>query len=55
MYQEKFANPLPAAQLAFVDDIIEPKKTRSIICNDLKLLRNKRSKNPEKKHSNIPL
>ena len=54
-YIEKFANPLPAAQRGFIDDIIEPARTRSRIINDLQLLRNKKQSNPIKKHGNIPL
>ncbi|EPZ35768.1 ATPase, AAA-type domain-containing protein [Rozella allomycis CSF55] len=54
-YIEKFANPLPAAQKGFVDDIIQPSATRERIIADLKLLENKSLKNPQKKHGNIPL
>jgi propionyl-CoA carboxylase beta chain len=54
-YIEKFGNPFPAAVRGFVDDIIEPNSTRMRICRDLNLLRQKRSKNPWKKHGNIPL
>lgn len=54
-YVEKFANPLPAAQRGFIDDIIEPSITRSRIIHDLQLLNNKQQTNPYKKHGNIPL
>lgn len=54
-YVEKFANPLPAAQRGFIDDIIEPATTRSRLINDLKLLSTKKQSNPFKKHGNIPL
>lgn len=54
-YVDKFANPFPAATRGFVDDIIEPRLTRKIICQDLELLSTKKLKNPEKKHDNIPL
>ena len=54
-YIEKFANPLPAAQRGFIDDIIQPRTTRAKIIEDLKMLRNKRLENPAKKHANIPL
>lgn len=54
-YVEKFANPLPAAQRGFIDDIIEPASTRSRIIHDLSLLRSKQQTNPYKKHGNIPL
>ncbi|KAL2916340.1 hypothetical protein HK105_204096 [Polyrhizophydium stewartii] len=54
-YVEKFANPLPAAQRGFLDDVIMPSQTRSRIIQDLKMLRSKTLKNPAKKHGNIPL
>ncbi len=54
-YEDKFANPLPAAQRGFIDDIISPPETRLRICRDLEFLRNKQLTNPWKKHGNIPL
>ena len=54
-YREKFANPFVAGALGFIDDVIQPSNTRRHICRDLRMLRNKRLKNPWKKHSNIPL
>lgn len=54
-YVEKFANPFPAANRGFVDDIIQPRYTRKVICQDLTLLQSKELKNPEKKHDNMPL
>ena len=54
-YQDKVANPYIAAQRGYIDDIIEPAKTRSRIIRALELLRNKRDTNPMKKHGNIPL
>ena len=54
-YQERFANPLIAAQRGFIDDIIEPASTRVRLCEDLDVLRNKELTNPWKKHGNIPL
>lgn len=54
-YQEKVANPYVAAQRGYIDDVIEPAKTRTRIIRALRLLRNKRDTNPMKKHGNIPL
>lgn len=54
-YIEKFANPLPAAQRGFLDDIIKPSSTRQRIIEDLQMLKSKDLKNPAKKHGNIPL
>lgn len=55
MYREKFANPYYAAAYGYIDDVIEPRKTREWIIKGLKLLRNKRQGLPPKKHGNIPL
>ncbi len=54
-YREKFANPYIAAKQGYVDDIIEPKKTRFRIIKALEMLKNKRDSLPMKKHGNIPL
>ena len=54
-YIHKFANPLPAAQRGYIDDIITPSTTRQRIIDDLRLLRGKKQFNPTKKHGNIPL
>ena len=54
-YWEKFANPYRAAELGYVDEIIEPSITRSRLIRSFELLANKRQSNPPKKHSNIPL
>jgi len=55
LYQEKFANPFPAARRGFLDDIIRPEITRKIVCEQLEILRGKKLDNPWKKHGNIPL
>eukprot|EP00457_Paulinella_chromatophora_P001963 gb/GEZN01001966.1/.p1 GENE.gb/GEZN01001966.1/~~gb/GEZN01001966.1/.p1 ORF type:complete len:561 (+),score=90.88 gb/GEZN01001966.1/:770-2452(+) len=55
IYKEKFENPLRAAQRGFVDDIIEPKTTRTRLCRDLEMLQTKKQTNPWKKHGNMPL
>ncbi|KXN72623.1 carboxyl transferase [Conidiobolus coronatus NRRL 28638] len=54
-YIDKFANPLPAAQRGFLDDVIKPSTTRQRIIDDLELLQHKKLTNPYKKHGNIPL
>ena len=54
-YKEKFANPYIAARRGYVDDIIEPKRTRPRIIKALEMLKNKRDSLPLKKHGNIPL
>jgi propionyl-CoA carboxylase beta chain len=54
-YREKFANPFVAAERGYIDDVIEPRETRSRLINALEMLANKRDVNPAKKHGNIPL
>ena len=54
-YQDKVANPYVAAQRGYIDDIIEPARTRFRIIKALSMLQNKRDQNPMKKHGNIPL
>ena len=54
-YEEKFANPYVAAELGYVDEVIEPALTRKRIIDALEMLKNKKDSNPPKKHGNIPL
>lgn len=54
-YTDKFANPYIAAERGYIDDIIEPKETRTRIIRALEMLRTKVDKNPKRKHGNIPL
>jgi propionyl-CoA carboxylase beta chain len=54
-YNEKFANPYIAAELGYLDDIIEPKETRPKVIAALESLENKRQSLPPKKHGNLPL
>ncbi len=54
-YKAKFANPYKAAELGFIDEVIYPRQLRMRLARALEVLRDKRDKNPEKKHGNIPL
>jgi propionyl-CoA carboxylase beta chain len=54
-YQEKFASPYKAAELGYVDEIIEPEETRPKIIQALDILKTKVDTNPWRKHGNIPL
>ncbi len=54
-YKEKFANPFIAAERGYIDEIIEPRFTRRKLITTFAMLRNKRDRNPPKKHGNIPL
>jgi len=54
-YRDKFASPYIAAEVGYVDEVIEPRETRSKLITALEMLQNKRDTNPPKKHGNIPL
>ncbi len=54
-FREKFANPYVAAERGYVDEVIEPRQTRTKVIKALRLLRTKKDTNPPKKHGNIPL
>ncbi|HKZ25454.1 MAG TPA: carboxyl transferase domain-containing protein, partial [Acidimicrobiia bacterium] len=54
-YEEEFNNPYRAAELGLVDEVIEPRQTRSKLIRALQMLRTKREHLPPKKHGNIPL
>jgi propionyl-CoA carboxylase beta chain len=54
-YQEKFASPYKAAELGYVDEIIEPEETRYKIIQAMEILKTKTDTNPWRKHGNIPL
>jgi len=55
LYSDIFANPYRAAERGFVDEVIEPSKTREKLIKAFKMLENKVVNNPRKKHGNIPL
>ncbi|MEG1930810.1 MAG: acyl-CoA carboxylase subunit beta, partial [Anaerovorax sp.] len=54
-YEEKFNNPYRAAELGYVDDIIDPRTSRQRIISGFDMLSSKRLSLPAKKHGNIPL
>src|SRR5579884_2469084 len=54
-YTEKFNNPYIAASRGYIDEVIEPRYTRTKLITALEMLKNKRDSNPPKKHGNIPL
>jgi propionyl-CoA carboxylase beta chain len=54
-YEEKFSNPYRAANLGYIDDVIDPRQTRRHLITALEMLEGKTQDNPPKKHGNIPL
>ncbi len=54
-YAEMFANPYNAAARGYVDEVIKPHQTREKLISAFKMLENKATTLPHKKHGNIPL
>jgi propionyl-CoA carboxylase beta chain len=54
-YRERFANPYSAAERGYVDDVIEPRRTRPVLIDALETTLTKREPRPQRKHGNIPL
>ena len=54
-YEDRFNNPYIAAERGLIDEVIEPRETRTRLIRTLAVLRNKRESLPTKKHGNIPL
>jgi propionyl-CoA carboxylase beta chain len=54
-YREQFANPYVAAERGYVDDVIEPRRTRPVLVNALETALTKREPRPRRKHGNVPL
>src|SRR3954471_2808969 len=54
-YRERFANPYSAAERGYVDDVIQPRRTRPVLIEALKTAISKREPTPKRKHGNIPL
>jgi propionyl-CoA carboxylase beta chain len=54
-FRDKLANPFVAASRGFVDEIIQPRQTRTKLIAALASCDGKRDRNPPKKHGNIPL
>src|SRR5690606_41357185 len=54
-YRAQFASPFKAAELGFIDEVIEPRHVRRRLAQCLELLAEKRDEGPRRKHGNIPL
>ena len=54
-YKERFANPYSAAERGYVDDVIQPRRTRPYLIRALETTLSKREPAPKRKHGNIPL
>jgi propionyl-CoA carboxylase beta chain len=54
-YEEQFNNPMVAAEMGYIDDVIDPRETRPYLVKALQMVRTKRPERPPRKHGNIPL
>lgn len=54
-YRDRFANPFIACSRGYLEDVIDPRDTRSRLIATLQSLATKRDSRPAKKHGNIPL
>lgn len=54
-YKKRFSNPYIAASRGYIDDVIEPKETRSRLISSLKAISRKREERPKRKHGNMPV
>jgi propionyl-CoA carboxylase beta chain len=54
-YRDRFANPYTAAERGYIDDVIEPRRTRPVLIDALETALTKRERRPPRKHGNIPL
>jgi methylmalonyl-CoA decarboxylase subunit alpha len=54
-YTDRLMTPYVAAERGLVDDVIDPRSTRSVLIRSLSFLRTKRSPRPHRKHGNVPL
>ncbi|MEE9346692.1 MAG: acyl-CoA carboxylase subunit beta [Robiginitomaculum sp.] len=54
-YEEKFLSPFRAAELGYIDEVIQPHSSRKRLCRALALLKDKQLDRPWKKHGNLPL
>jgi propionyl-CoA carboxylase beta chain len=54
-YTQRFANPYVAAERGYLDDIIEPARTRPALARALRLTLRKERRRSPRRHGNIPL
>ena len=54
-YKDQFANPFTAAERGYIDDVIEPRRSRPVLISALETALQKRERRPSRKHGNIPL
>ncbi|POX46514.1 acyl-CoA carboxylase subunit beta [Streptomyces sp. Ru72] len=53
-YQDELMHPYYAAERGLIDDVIDPRETRSVLIRSLEMLRAKHAELPSRKHGNPP-
>jgi methylmalonyl-CoA decarboxylase subunit alpha len=54
-YRARYDNPYVAAGRGYIDDVIEPQRTREALIRHLRMLATKEETRPYRKHGNMPL
>ena len=54
-YRKRFLTPYAAANAGYIDDVIEPAQTRSMIIKALDVIQYKSETHPPRKHGNMPV
>jgi acetyl-CoA carboxylase carboxyltransferase component len=54
-YRQRYDNPWRAAARGFLDDVVDPARTRAALIAHLRALDGKREERPFRKHGNLPL
>jgi acetyl-CoA carboxylase carboxyltransferase component len=54
-YRQIFEGPFESARKMYIDDIIDPRETRSKIIKALRILKDKKVNRIERKHANMPV
>ncbi|MEX2502281.1 MAG: carboxyl transferase domain-containing protein, partial [Trueperaceae bacterium] len=54
-YRDRYDNPWRAAARGYVDDVIDPSRTRPTLIGHLRALSGKKIDRPYRKHGNVPL
>lgn len=54
-YRSLFSNPYLAASRGYIDSVIDPERTRELLCQAFEVLEGKKESRINKKHGNIPL
>jgi len=54
-YKGEYLHPYLAAEVGYLDEVIDPRDTRPRLISGLEMIKNKVINRPRRKHGNIPL